>query len=95
MRVAAIQMNSGSDVAANLDLAGRLLAEAAADGRSQAGAVHREPGEREVWRVGRRGARPGERNRLRPEAHVSVRRELDGAGAAVEPSVDRPVAEPE
>ena len=32
MRVAAIQMNSGSDVAANLELAGRLLAEAAADG---------------------------------------------------------------
>jgi nitrilase len=32
MRVAAIQMNSGPDVGANLDLAGRLLAEAAADG---------------------------------------------------------------
>ncbi len=32
MRVAAIQMNSGSDVTANLELAGRLLAEAAADG---------------------------------------------------------------
>ena len=32
MRVAAIQMNSGSDVAANLELAGRLLAEAADDG---------------------------------------------------------------
>lgn len=31
MRVAAIQMNSGSDVAANLDLAERLLAEASAD----------------------------------------------------------------
>ena len=32
MRVAALQMNSGPDVGANLDLAGRLLAEAAADG---------------------------------------------------------------
>ncbi len=32
MRVAAIQMNSGADVDANLQLAGRLLAEAAADG---------------------------------------------------------------
>ena len=32
MRVAAIQMNSGASVAANLDLADRLLAEAAADG---------------------------------------------------------------
>ena len=32
MRVAAIQMNSGADVAANLDLADQLLAEAAADG---------------------------------------------------------------
>ena len=32
MRVAAIQMNSGPDVAANLELAGTLLAEAAADG---------------------------------------------------------------
>jgi nitrilase len=32
MRVAAIQMNSGPDVGANLELAGRLLAEAAADG---------------------------------------------------------------
>ena len=32
MRVAAIQMNSGPDVDANLDLAGRLLSEAAADG---------------------------------------------------------------
>ena len=32
MRVAAIQMNSGPDVAANLKLAGGLLAEAAADG---------------------------------------------------------------
>ena len=32
MRVAAIQMNSGPDVAANLELAGHLLAEAAADG---------------------------------------------------------------
>ena len=32
MRVAAIQMNSGPDVAANLELARRLLAEAAADG---------------------------------------------------------------
>ena len=32
MRVAAIQMNSGSDVGANLDLADRLLSEAAADG---------------------------------------------------------------
>jgi predicted amidohydrolase len=32
MRVAAIQMNSGLDVTANLELAGRLLAEAAADG---------------------------------------------------------------
>ncbi len=32
MRVAAIQMNSGADVAANLELAGRLLTEAAADG---------------------------------------------------------------
>ena len=32
MRVAAIQMNSGPDVAANLKLAERLLAEAAADG---------------------------------------------------------------
>ena len=32
MRVAAIQMNSGSDVGANLDLANRLLGEAAADG---------------------------------------------------------------
>ncbi len=31
MRVAAIQMNSGSDVAANLQLADRLLAEAAND----------------------------------------------------------------
>ena len=31
MRVAAIQMNSGSDVAANLQLADRLLAAAAAD----------------------------------------------------------------
>jgi nitrilase len=32
MRVAAIQMNSGADVAANLKLAGSLLAQAAADG---------------------------------------------------------------
>ena len=32
MRVAAIQMNSGADVAANLALAGSLLADAAADG---------------------------------------------------------------
>ena len=32
MRVAAIQMNSGSDVSANLELAERLLDEAAADG---------------------------------------------------------------
>ena len=32
MRVAAIQMNSGADVNANLELADRLLAEAAADG---------------------------------------------------------------
>ena len=32
MRVAAIQMNSGPNVAANLELAGALLAEAAADG---------------------------------------------------------------
>ena len=32
MRVAAIQMNSGPDVAANLELAGQLLAEASADG---------------------------------------------------------------
>ena len=32
MRVAAIQMNSGPDVGANLDLADRLLSEAAADG---------------------------------------------------------------
>lgn len=32
MRVAAIQMNSGADVSANLNLADRLLAEAAADG---------------------------------------------------------------
>ena len=32
MRVAAIQMNSGPDVPANLELTGRLLAEAAADG---------------------------------------------------------------
>jgi len=32
MRVAAIQMNSGSDVSANLDLADRLLTEAAQDG---------------------------------------------------------------
>ncbi|MCH8248358.1 MAG: carbon-nitrogen hydrolase family protein [Proteobacteria bacterium] len=32
MRVAAIQMNSGSDVAANLQLAGRLLRDAADDG---------------------------------------------------------------
>ncbi len=32
MRVAAIQMNSGPDVGANLDLAGRLLAEAGGDG---------------------------------------------------------------
>ncbi|MDJ0750122.1 MAG: carbon-nitrogen hydrolase family protein [Woeseiaceae bacterium] len=32
MRVAAIQMNSGSDVSANLELAGGLLAEAAGDG---------------------------------------------------------------
>ena len=32
MRVAAIQMNSGPEVAANLELAGALLAEAAADG---------------------------------------------------------------
>ena len=32
MRAAAIQMNSGPDVAANLELAGRLLAEAAQDG---------------------------------------------------------------
>ena len=32
MRVAAIQMNSGPDVRANLELADRLLAEAAADG---------------------------------------------------------------
>ena len=32
MRVAAIQMNSGSDVAANLQLADQLLADAAADG---------------------------------------------------------------
>ena len=32
MRVAAIQMNSGPDVGANLELADRLLAEAAADG---------------------------------------------------------------
>lgn len=32
MRVAAIQMNSGADVAANLELAGRLLGAAAADG---------------------------------------------------------------
>ena len=32
MRVAAIQMNSGADVAANLELAGSLLAEAADDG---------------------------------------------------------------
>lgn len=31
MRVAAIQMNSGPDVGANLELAGKLLAEAAAD----------------------------------------------------------------
>ena len=31
MRAAAIQMNSGSDVNANLDLADRLLAEAAGD----------------------------------------------------------------
>ena len=36
MRVAAIQMNSGPDVAANLDLAGGLLAEAAAGGCSLA-----------------------------------------------------------
>ena len=36
MRVAAIQMNSGPDVAANLELAGGLLAEAAADGCSLA-----------------------------------------------------------
>ncbi|MGI9247906.1 MAG: nitrilase-related carbon-nitrogen hydrolase, partial [Woeseiaceae bacterium] len=32
MRVAAIQMNSGPDVSANLDLADQLLAEAANDG---------------------------------------------------------------
>ena len=32
MRVAAIQMNSGPDIGANLELAGKLLAEAAADG---------------------------------------------------------------
>jgi len=32
MRVAAIQMNSGPDVSTNLELAGRLLAEAAAEG---------------------------------------------------------------
>ena len=32
MRVAALQMNSGADVDANLELAGRLLGEAAADG---------------------------------------------------------------
>lgn len=32
MRVAAIQMNSGADLGANLELADRLLAEAAADG---------------------------------------------------------------
>jgi deaminated glutathione amidase len=32
MRVAAIQMNSGADVGDNLQLAGRLIAEAAADG---------------------------------------------------------------
>ncbi len=32
MRVAAIQMNSGPEVAANLELAGELLAESAADG---------------------------------------------------------------
>jgi deaminated glutathione amidase len=32
MRVAAIQMNSGPDIGANLELAGRLLGEAAADG---------------------------------------------------------------
>ncbi len=32
MRVAAIQMNSGADVGANLDVAGELLAAAAADG---------------------------------------------------------------
>jgi nitrilase len=32
MRVAAIQMNSGSDVAANLELADKLLRDAAADG---------------------------------------------------------------
>ena len=32
MRVAAIQMNSGSDVSGNLELAGRLLADAARDG---------------------------------------------------------------
>ena len=32
MRVAAIQMNSGADVGVNLELAERLLAEAAADG---------------------------------------------------------------
>ncbi|MDJ0712070.1 MAG: carbon-nitrogen hydrolase family protein [Woeseiaceae bacterium] len=32
MRVAAIQMNSGPQVAANLELAGKLLADAAADG---------------------------------------------------------------
>jgi len=36
VRVAAIQMNSGSDVAANLQLAERLLGEAAADGCSLA-----------------------------------------------------------
>ena len=32
MRVAAIQMSSGADVGANLETAGRLLAEAAGDG---------------------------------------------------------------
>ena len=32
MRVAALQMNSGPELATNLELAGRLLAEAAADG---------------------------------------------------------------
>ena len=36
MRVAAIQMNSGPDVAANLELAGSLLAEAASDGCTMA-----------------------------------------------------------
>jgi nitrilase len=36
MRVAAIQMNSGSDIGANLELAGHLLAEAAADGCAMA-----------------------------------------------------------